>query len=164
MYSLCTLIILLKHIFTFIFYLFTFTLWHTSLYLCHFVHQFTKSVHQLILDFQKTHQKNLCKIDISLSLRGFSFLLKLKEGETRRLSPACRLRKFLQNDHKFNICYFLCPVNISQHFFFIIYGQKTYIHGQNQHTLILIAIIITKESMSKATFAIKLFFCYSLFN
>ncbi|MFR4296042.1 MAG: hypothetical protein ACLT1V_00265, partial [Anaerostipes hadrus] len=28
-----------------------------------------------------------------------SFLLKTKEGETRRLSPACRLRKFLQNDH-----------------------------------------------------------------
>ena len=36
--------------------------------------------------------------------RGFfgvciSFFLKTKEGETRRLSPACRLRKFLQNDH-----------------------------------------------------------------
>ena len=28
-----------------------------------------------------------------------SFLLKTKEGETRRLSPACRLLKFLQNDH-----------------------------------------------------------------
>ena len=159
MYSLCTLITLLKHIFTFIFYLFTFTLWHTSLYLCHFVHQFTKSVHQLILAFQKTHQKNLCKIDISLSLRGFSFLLKLKEGETRKLSPACRLRKFLQNDHKFNICYFLCPVNISQHFF-IIYGQKTCFHGQNQHTLIVIAIMITDESMLKAGVVINLFFRY----
>lgn len=28
-----------------------------------------------------------------------AFPLKTKEGETRRLSPACRLRKFLQNDH-----------------------------------------------------------------
>ena len=92
---------------TFIFYLFTFTLWHTFLCLCDFVHQFTKSVLQLIiLHTQKT----------------------------------------------------------LHHSYLIIYGQKTCIHGQNQHTFVLIVIMITDESMLKARVAITPFFRYSLFS